>query len=173
MNKNLHKVFLLIFPIFLLQNCSDGLGQSEDESLTTSAEQSVVSVVSVVSVDEGMAEVSRWYSLAQLDRGRDVFALNCAVCHGAEAEGTVPDWRTRLDDGSFPPPPLNGSAHAWHHPQQILLRVIDYGGEAFGGKMPAFDDVLEQSDKLAAIAYFQNFWTDEIYQQWMQMGGAN
>ena len=118
-------------------------------------------------------EVARWYSAEQVAAGGEVFAQNCAVCHGAEAQGTAGDWREKLADGSFPPPPLNGSAHAWHHPQEVLLRVIDYGGEAMGGKMPAFIDVLEQSEKLAAVAYFQDFWTDEIYQQWMQMGGTN
>ena len=39
--------------------------------------------------------------------------------------------------------------------------------------MPAFKDVLEEAEKLAAIAYFQNYWTDEIYGQWEQMGGTN
>lgn len=117
--------------------------------------------------------VERWYAAAQVITGREVFTQNCAVCHGGEAQGTAGDWRVKLDDGSFPPPPLNGSAHAWHHPQEILLRVIDYGGEAMGGKMPAFIDVLDQSEKLAAIAYFQSFWSDEIYEQWIKMGGTN
>ena len=117
--------------------------------------------------------VSRWYSDAQVLAGREVFAQHCAVCHGAQAEGAEGDWREKLDDGSLRPPPLNGSAHAWHHPQEILLRVIDYGGQAMGGKMPEFIDVLEQDEKLAAIAFFQDFWSDEIYQQWMQMGGTN
>ncbi len=119
------------------------------------------------------AIVSRWYSDAQVATGRNVFTQNCAVCHGAEAQGAEGDWREKLEDGSFRPPPLNGSAHAWHHPQEILLRVIDYGGAAMGGKMPEFIDVLEQEEKLAAIAFFQSYWTDEIYQQWMQMGGTN
>lgn len=119
------------------------------------------------------SDPTRWYSEAQVVEGRAVFERNCAVCHGAEAQGLGGDWRERLEDGSFPPPPLNGSAHAWHHPQEVLLRVIDYGGEAMGGKMPAFIDVLQQHEKLAAIAFFQSFWSDEIYQQWMQMGGTN
>lgn len=117
--------------------------------------------------------VSRWYSPEQVTLGRAVFTQHCSVCHGAEAEGAEGDWRERLDDGSFRPPPLNGSAHAWHHPQEILLRVIDYGGVSMGGKMPEFIDVLEQDEKLAAIAFFQSYWSDEIYQQWMQMGGTN
>lgn len=133
----------------------------------------VDSTTASVSPQNTAASGSRWYNESQAVQGREVFAENCAVCHGAQAQGLGGDWRERLDDGSFPPPPLDGSAHAWHHPQEILLRVIDYGGEAMGGKMPAFIDVLEQDEKLAAIAFFQSFWTDEIYQQWMQMGGTN
>ena len=116
---------------------------------------------------------ARWYSRDQVAQGGLVFAANCAICHSSNAEGIAEDWKQRLDDGSFPPPPLNGSAHAWHHPNSMLIQVIDNGGAAFGGKMPAFKDVLEEAEKLAAIAYFQNYWTDETYNQWEQMGGTN
>jgi len=116
---------------------------------------------------------ARWYSKDQVAQGGLVFAANCAICHGSNAEGITEDWKQRLDDGSFAPPPLNGSAHAWHHPNSMLIQVIDNGGAAFGGKMPAFKDALQEAEKLAAIAYFQNYWTDEIYGQWEKMGGTN
>lgn len=115
----------------------------------------------------------RWYSEEQEDLGATVFAANCASCHGDKAQGLYPQWRERLDDGSLPPPPLNGSAHAWHHPQSVLLQVINGGGLPFGGNMPAFASVLMEHEKLAAIAYFQGFWSEEIYDQWRQMGGTN
>ena len=54
----------------------------------------------------------RWYSQQQLDNGAQVFATNCSVCHGDQAQGLTADWRSRQANGSFPPPPLNGSAHA-------------------------------------------------------------
>jgi len=120
-----------------------------------------------------VADEGRWYDSAQLAMGETVFADNCAQCHGDAAQGLTSDWKQKLDDGSFPPPPLDGSAHAWHHPQSVLLQVIDNGGAEFGGKMPAFATVLDQEEKLSAMAYFQNFWTDEIYSQWMDMGGNN
>lgn len=122
---------------------------------------------------EAMAEAGRWYSQPQVDTGSVVFANNCSQCHGDNAEGLVNDWRARLDDGSFPPPPLNGTAHAWHHPNSVLLQVINNGGAAFGGNMPAFENVLNEADKLAVIAYFQSYWNDEIYAQWQKMGGSN
>ena len=167
MKFNTVKISLLLLGIISLVSCSD-------QATVSQAGGSAQLPASAGSAEASeQMDIERWNSAEQVVLGREVFAQNCAVCHGSEAQGTVADWREKLDDGSFPPPPLNGSAHAWHHPQEILLRVIDYGGEAMGGKMPAFIDVLEPDEKLAAVAYFQSFWTDEIYQQWMQMGGTN
>ncbi|MEQ8955570.1 MAG: cytochrome c [Gammaproteobacteria bacterium] len=116
---------------------------------------------------------SRWYGPHQVDAGQSVFQQHCSECHGDQAQGLADDWRERLDDGTFPPPPLNGSAHAWHHPLSVLMQVINQGGIPLGGRMPAFSGVLDEQQKLAAIAYFQQFWSDEIYQQWERMGGVN
>lgn len=115
----------------------------------------------------------RWYQLAQVELGAEVFARNCASCHGSEAEGLVANWKQKLANGTFPPPPLNGTAHAWHHPLSILLSVINQGGEALGGAMPGFDGALTEQEKLAAIAYFQDFWSSDTYGKWLQMGGTN
>lgn len=122
---------------------------------------------------EDSGAIGRWYTEAQVNAGVETFRENCAECHGDRAQGLVKNWRTKDIDGFFPPPPLDGSAHAWHHSQSVLLQVIDNGGEVLGGKMPAFANVLSHSDKLASIAYFQSFWSDEIFQQWDQMGGTN
>ncbi|MCP5348295.1 MAG: cytochrome c [Pseudomonadales bacterium] len=117
------------------------------------------------------ARPGRWYDSGRLQQGAAVFAGNCAGCHGQLAQGLTEDWKTRLPDGSFPPPPLNGSAHAWHHPRVQLLQVIDTGGIPYGGQMPAFQEVLNDDQKLAAIAFFQNFWDDETYAVWLDRGG--
>jgi mono/diheme cytochrome c family protein len=159
------KTLLTLFGIIALVSCTDQAPVSQANGPAAPPASSEVASEQI--------GVERWNSAEQVVLGSEVFTQNCAVCHGAQAQGAVGDWREKLADGSFPPPPLNGSAHAWHHPQEILLRVIDYGGEAMGGKMPAFIDVLEDHEKLAAVAYFQSFWTDDIYQQWMQMGGTN
>lgn len=119
------------------------------------------------------AEASRWFSSAVVEKGEAVFAQRCAACHGDVAQGLTADWRTRQRDGSFPPPPLNGSAHAWHHPLQQLLQTIDTGGIPYGGQMPPFGDILDDDEMLAAIAYFQSFWSEEIYLAWMDRGGLD
>lgn len=113
----------------------------------------------------------RWYTQSHIDLGSKQFLKHCSNCHGKNAEGTV-DWRERLADGSFPPPPLNGTAHAWHHNLSTLLRTINNGGVPLGGKMPGFKEVLSDNEKLASIAYFQHFWSDEIYQAWLERDGT-
>lgn len=118
-------------------------------------------------------DAPRWYSSSQLELGAQVFADHCADCHGPRAQGRFDDWKQKLPDGSFPPPPLNGNAHAWHHPLSVLLGVINQGGVAYGGKMPAFQASLNEQEKLAVIAYFQDFWSTQTYDNWLQMGGTN
>ena len=113
----------------------------------------------------------RWYSAAQVDLGQTVFSANCAGCHGAGAQGTVVDWRKAQADGSYPPPPLNGTAHAWHHPLSILKRTVREGGLKVGGKMPGFGGKLNDDEQAAAIAFFQSQWNQKIYDAWLSRGG--
>ena len=110
----------------------------------------------------------RWYSQDQVDRGRVVFDSNCASCHGAGAVGT-PEWRKPMENGQYPAPPLNGTAHGWHHPLSILRLQINQGGAKYGGWMPAFETSLTEQQVDEAIAYFQSLWSDEIYLAWLKI----
>ncbi len=107
----------------------------------------------------------RWYTKAQVQAGKKVFAANCASCHGFNAEKTV-NWRKKLADGSYPPPALNGTAHAWHHTFAQLMTQINDGGAKYGGKMPAFRGTLSEDEEKEAISYFQSFWNDKTYNSW-------
>lgn len=111
------------------------------------------------------AAAARWYSPAQVSAGEALFIQNCLTCHGEQGRGAV-NWRQRQRDGSFPPPPLNGSAHTWHHPMAVLRRTIKNGGVPLGGTMPAFGEQLKEQEIDSIIAYFQSQWPDEIYQVW-------
>ena len=115
---------------------------------------------------EKMVE-GRWYTQSQVSSGKQVFKKNCAPCHGKNADKTK-KWKKLLPNGSYPPPPLNGTAHASHHPMKALLSTINNGGIPFGGKMPPFKNKLTEEEKLTAIAYFQSFWSKEIYEGWEQ-----
>lgn len=113
----------------------------------------------------------RWYTQEQVVNGTAIFETNCTECHGEGAQGTVADWRQKLTDGSYPPPPLNGSAHAWHHPLKALKRTIRNGGIPLGGKMPPFKDKLTDEEIDSVIAYFQSKWNNKIYSAWEERGG--
>ena len=110
----------------------------------------------------------RWYTEQQLTKGEQVYTTHCIGCHKEKASG-IKAWKKALPDGSYPPPPLNGTAHAWHHSIAALTTTINEGGKPFGGKMPAFKQVLNDSEKLAVIAYFQSFWSEEIYKRWLKI----
>tara|TARA_R110001592_G_scaffold200585_1_gene449449 strand:+ start:1607 stop:2053 length:447 start_codon:yes stop_codon:yes gene_type:complete len=107
----------------------------------------------------------RWYNNSQVELGKSVYNVNCIRCHLENAQGTF-SWKKALEDGSYPPPPLNGTAHAWHHSAEVLLAVINEGGILNGGKMPAFKNTLSQEQQIAVIAYIQSFWPDNIYNKW-------
>ena len=110
----------------------------------------------------------RWYTAAQLELGNSIFLQHCATCHGETADGTA-DWRKADPSGNYPPPPLNGTAHGWHHPLSVLERTIAMGGVPLGGVMPGFSETLSKEEGRAAIAYFQSFWSDDIYARWQKI----
>jgi mono/diheme cytochrome c family protein len=106
-----------------------------------------------------------WYSAELVATGSQLFQQHCAECHGANAEGTS-EWKKTDATGHYPPPPLNGSAHAWHHSIPQLARSIKQGGQQLGGVMPGFADKLDDQQILALIAFFQSKWPTEIYDRW-------
>jgi len=120
----------------------------------------------VLTVNNGFANSdTRWYSEAQVQQGKTLFGANCASCHGQNAEAT-PNWKQTDSNGKYPPPPLNGSAHAWHHDIDQLRRSIREGGLKLGGVMPAFGERLTATEIDSVIAYFQSQWPEETYQRW-------
>ena len=107
----------------------------------------------------------RWYTQAQVEAGAPLYQTWCASCHAADGSATA-DWRKLDANGNYPPPPLNGTAHTWHHPLEQLDDTIANGGAAFGGVMPGFGSALDRDERLAIIAWFQSLWNDDIYARW-------
>ncbi len=115
-----------------------------------------------------VAPVKRWYSEAQVARGKVLFQQNCAKCHKPDASGD-PNWKQVNAEGKLPPPPLNGTAHAWHHPLPLLQQIVRRGGIPMGGSMPAFADKLSAEQINDILAWVQSHWPDAIYAKWAQM----
>jgi mono/diheme cytochrome c family protein len=103
-----------------------------------------------------------------VNKGHNLYQKHCGACHGSEGQG-APNWQQVGPDGNYPPPPLNGTGHAWHHPRAALVRTIKHGTIAIGGKMPGWDDKLSDEDIASVIAWFQSRWPDELYQAWARM----
>ena len=106
-------------------------------------------------------------SFEQIESGRKIFQKRCSGCHGNKAQGNA-NWRQRGADGRWPAPPLNGTGHAWHHPQKVLHNVIKNGSPNGQGNMPAWGGVLSDKEIDAAIVWFQSLWPEKIYASWLK-----
>lgn len=120
----------------------------------------------------GGSQNDRQHDTAVLSAGKTLFQRNCAVCHGLNAEG-VSNWKETNADGQYPPPPLNGTAHTWHHTTSVLLRTIKEGTAELGGSMPAWEGKLDNDEVLTIIQWITSLWPDEIYQTWIERGGKD
>lgn len=105
----------------------------------------------------------------QVARGEAVYTHHCLECHGAAGKGPPGDWRIRDADGYFPPPPLDDSAHAWHHPTAALLATIRDGSPQGQGRMPAWKDKLSEQEMQDVVAYIKSLWSDPVYGLWSKM----
>lgn len=97
--------------------------------------------------------------------GQQVYAQNCASCHGANGEGQFPQAPMQPDStGRYGAPPHNGIGHTWHHDDELLVRIVTQGGmgnpEQFY-PMPAFGDVLTEDEIIAVLAYIKTLWSQE------------
>lgn len=148
----------------LLTACSDDRDTQAPASKTAGNEKSIGRQQSVTTE----SPIPRKQDSSKVVLGRKLFVQNCASCHGSQAEG-APQWSTPGADGKYPPPPLNGTAHTWHHPTAALKQTIRDGTIKIGGKMPPWGGKVSDKDMGAIIAWFQSLWPDEIYDTWARM----
>ncbi|MCP5279710.1 MAG: c-type cytochrome [Thiobacillus sp.] len=111
-------------------------------------------------------KVARNFDPERVTRGKAVYEQYCQSCHGPGGKGQPGDWRERGPDGKYPPPPLDDSAHAWHHPTKILHRVIKHGSPGGSGNMPAWKDVLSDAQVDDVVVYIKSLWSDDVYAVW-------
>jgi len=116
-------------------------------------------------IDPKTGLVIRNLDAAQIMRGEAVYATHCAGCHGPNGEAT-PDWRKPNPDGKYPPPPLDSSAHAWHHSTDVLKKTILKGTPPEIGSMPAWEDILTEQQVDDVIVWIKSLWSNEIYDIW-------
>ena len=107
-------------------------------------------------------------SKEQVELGKILYNKNCASCHGNKLEGAK-DWQSLDEDGHRKAPPLNGTAHTWHHPDKLLHQIIKLGlpklVKDYQGKMLGFENKLSDKDINSILAYIKTYWPKEIYQR--------
>jgi mono/diheme cytochrome c family protein len=90
---------------------------------------------------------------AVLARGAEVYAANCASCHGDRGQG-----HALLAQA----PALDGSGHAWHHPDGQIQSLLLEGGIL----MPSFGDQLDNEEMYAVLRHIQTWWrADQLASQ--------
>ena len=145
------RVLLLMIAAIILAGCEE-TAQPEFRSLNDILNLNSETVV-------------RDFDATQIKRGESVFQANCENCHGKNAAGTT-DWRKPNADGKFPPPPLNGTAHAWHHSTAVLKKTILKGGPPEISTMPAWEGILTEQQVDDVVVWIKSLWPDEIYTTW-------
>ena len=101
-------------------------------------------------------------SLGKIQLGQQLYAANCAACHGANLEGQ-PDWKHRLANGRMPAPPHDVTGHTWHHSDSDLFNLTKLGvaavmGDGYQSDMPAFGEKLSDDDITEVLDYIKSTW---------------
>lgn len=127
--------------------------------------------------------VLRWREDAalarQVARGGQLYAAECASCHGAKLEGQ-PRWWEPGADGTLPAPPHDATGHSWQHSDAELVRLVAegpavYAAPGYVSAMPAYAGRLPAADIAAVIAYIKSTWPAGVraYQATLNPGGPS
>jgi len=117
---------------------------------------SVIGVVVVLVVGQIKPSSGSLTASAQPAQGRLLYEKYCIACHGVEGRG-APDWKYQARAA----PPLDSTAHAWHHDDaQLISMILDK--PAPDSLMPAWRGVLSRDDTLNIVAYVKSLWTPYI-----------
>ena len=119
--------------------------------------------------DKSWTMSDSWLKPEQVRRGRIVYEKHCQECHGVEGKGQPGDWRQRKPNGLYPPPPLDDSAHAWHHPTEVLKKAVKQGSPPDMGDMPAWEGRLTEAEIDDVIVYVKSLWSPEVYRHWLEI----
>ena len=110
-------------------------------------------------------------SSKSIAEGKQVFATNCAVCHGemAVGENFHHPMGGMKNQGGYLAPALNGTGHAWHHPDAVLFNTIQEGSIAEDSPMRGFAGRISDAEIVASIHYFKSLWPKEILNRHKEM----
>ena len=79
--------------------------------------------------------------------GKTLYEANCASCHGLQGQGHIEPEAPALDH----------SEHAWHHPDEQIIAIIQNGGF----NMPPVGAGMRGEEIESIIVYMKGWWTEE------------
>ena len=102
----------------------------------------------------------------QVRLGRQIYARECAACHGDKLQGQ-PNWRRRRPDGRLPAPPHDETGHTWHHSDDVLFVLTKRGPQAFArpgyqSDMPAYGGKLTDREIWSVLAFIKSRWPRHV-----------
>ncbi|WP_375691756.1 c-type cytochrome [Pseudooceanicola sp. LIPI14-2-Ac024] len=106
-----------------------------------------------------------WQDTATVARGQDIYASDCAVCHGELSAGPV---SPSEDSPASSAPPHDASGHTWEHPDFALFQLTKSGEVAAlcrdigDSDMPQFDEALSDEQILDVLSYIKSTWPADI-----------
>ena len=85
-----------------------------------------------------------------------VYLEQCASCHGVNLEGQE-GWRDTIVDGMRLAPPQYKSGHNWHHPDEMLFNLTEYGfksmiNDNYKVIMPVYYGILSDEEIIASLS---------------------
>jgi mono/diheme cytochrome c family protein len=112
---------------------------------------------------KGVTFMGERVTAEEISLGQEIYAANCASCHGADLEGQ-PDWKRRLENGRMPAPPHDETGHTWHHADAQLFTITKEGVgavvEGYESDMPAFEGVLTDAEIRSVLGYIKSTWPE-------------
>ena len=114
---------------------------------------------------------------AVVSLGKQVYAQNCASCHGVALEGQA-NWRQRGDDGYMPAPPHDETEHTWQHPDTYLFLMTKYCiekmiGKTYPNNMSAYEDELTDKEIIAVLSSIKSTLPITVKQQRDQINAGS
>jgi mono/diheme cytochrome c family protein len=101
---------------------------------------------------------------ALIAQGETLYAKHCAQCHGPKAVGENPAARKggNKPDGGYWAPALNGTAHTWHHPPDVLFRIVKEGSPAKDSPMRGWMGRMSDEEIHGVLAYVKSLWPESL-----------
>lgn len=115
-------------------------------TLAAASAVAVAVVIGTIFVRPGSANAGAQVDPAVLAAGATIYADTCASCHGAAGEGFA--------QPNVPAPPLDGSAHSWHHSDEQIVGLIRRGGT----QMPAVGATWTETEVEAVLTHVKSRW---------------